>query len=199
VSGRPRRDLASNSAAMRPALPGRFSTSTGWPRVSDSFCAAMRARMSLAPPGTKPTSMRSGRCGKACACAPPEIQGCRKTTTMNRTIPIAGRSHPISRHTMRLRPCAMATNGTCEVTAAKRGQSGLERFLASMRTVPSAARTKKPPKNTSALRSPRAMMCAAAQSMMPHMIGCRVMRMIPRAGSSLFKSLSAPTMVGLRE
>ena len=51
---------ATTSAAMTPDAPGRFSTTTGWPSDSVSFCATMRARMSFAPPGGKPTSMRSG-------------------------------------------------------------------------------------------------------------------------------------------
>ena len=44
-----------------------------------------------------------------------------------------------------------------------------------------------------------ATMCAAAHSMIPHMIGWRVMRIMPRAGSSLFSSFSAPTVVGFRK
>ena len=94
----------------------------------------------------------------------------------------------------------MATNGMFEVTAAKRGQSGL-RFLfrASISSVPTPARTSSAPKKTSDFMSPRATMCDAAHSMKPHMIGWRVMRIMPRAGSSLFSSRSAPTMVGLRQ
>ena len=112
---------------------------------------------------------------------------------------MAGRSQPISRQRMRLRPWAMATNGMCEVTAAKRGQSGLDFLRASISCVPTPARSSRLPKNTSDLLSPRAAMCAAAHSMIPHMSGWRVMRIMPRAGSSLFSSLSAPTMVGLRQ
>ena len=39
------------SAPTTPAPPGRFSTSTCLPQKSLSFCATVRARMSLAPPG----------------------------------------------------------------------------------------------------------------------------------------------------
>jgi hypothetical protein len=62
-------------------------------------------------------------------------------------------------------------NGTLDVTAAKRAQSGLDAFLASMRTVPTAASPKRLPKKTRDLTSPRASTCAADQSMKLHMIG----------------------------
>ena len=58
---------------MSPAIwllaPGRFSTKTDWPRLSDSTGAMDRAMMSVAPPGAKPTSMRTGRTGYFDACA----------------------------------------------------------------------------------------------------------------------------------
>ena len=50
-------------AAIDVAAPGRFSTTTGWPNCSFNFCAISRAMKSTAPPGTKPTTMRSGLLG----------------------------------------------------------------------------------------------------------------------------------------
>src|SRR6267143_871780 len=53
--------------AMLPAAPLRFSTTTGFPQRSVSFCASCRARMSTPPPGVNPTSSRTGLAGY---CAP---------------------------------------------------------------------------------------------------------------------------------
>src|SRR5688500_16159410 len=52
---------------MLVAAPGRFSTTNCWPRYSESFGASSRAMMSVPPPGVKPTSMRTGLVGYACA------------------------------------------------------------------------------------------------------------------------------------
>ena len=73
----------------------------------------------------------------------------------------------------------------CEVSVANRTKSGFVRLRRSMLRVPKSATTNSPPKKTSDLASPRASTCAPAQSMTPHMIGWRVMRITPRAGSSL--------------
>src|SRR5262245_29812720 len=54
---------------MLPAAPPRFSTSTGWPHFSPSFCAITRPRMSVVPPAAQGTIMRTGLFGKACAAA----------------------------------------------------------------------------------------------------------------------------------
>src|SRR4051795_4678507 len=43
--------------------PGLFSMTTGWPKLSDSFCPYTRAMMSLPPPALKPTMMWIGRAG----------------------------------------------------------------------------------------------------------------------------------------
>src|SRR3954468_12051215 len=51
--------FATTSAARLPPAPGRFSTTTGWPSVSESFAPRARARMSLGPPGVKPTTKRT--------------------------------------------------------------------------------------------------------------------------------------------
>ncbi len=51
------------SAPTMPAAPALFSTTTGWPHFSDSFCASMRAPVSLPPPGEKGTTMVTVRVG----------------------------------------------------------------------------------------------------------------------------------------
>jgi hypothetical protein len=38
-----------------PLAPARLSTTTGWPRLSESFCPVIRAMMSFDPPGAKGT------------------------------------------------------------------------------------------------------------------------------------------------
>ena len=40
-----------------------WPVSTGWPSRSDSHCPIRRARMSVPPPGGKPTTIRTGRDG----------------------------------------------------------------------------------------------------------------------------------------
>src|SRR5262245_26561793 len=55
------------SAAILPAAPGRFSTTTAWPHTSDSRVPRMRAIGSLAPPAVAGTTSRTGRAGHACA------------------------------------------------------------------------------------------------------------------------------------
>jgi hypothetical protein len=49
--------------------PGRFSTTTVWPSASLRSWEICRAKVSVAPPGTKATIRRTGRSGKVCACA----------------------------------------------------------------------------------------------------------------------------------
>src|SRR5262245_63895206 len=58
---------ATASAAVVPPAPTRFSTTTGWPRISESGCATMRAAMSVPPPAPKPSTMRIGCFGQSCA------------------------------------------------------------------------------------------------------------------------------------
>src|SRR6266571_5145038 len=53
-------DLATYSFAMLVPAPGRFSTTTCWPRSSESFEASRRALMSTPPPGVKPTRSLTG-------------------------------------------------------------------------------------------------------------------------------------------
>src|SRR5262249_49334692 len=50
-----------------PDAPARFSTTTGWRRLSLSFCPIARALMSPAPPGGFGTMMRIARVSCACA------------------------------------------------------------------------------------------------------------------------------------
>src|SRR5256885_1882471 len=64
--------LATSSAAILPPAPGRFSITTCWPRDSASFWPRARARMSLGPPGVKPTTKRAGFSGQPWPGAPPE-------------------------------------------------------------------------------------------------------------------------------
>src|SRR5262249_11492653 len=52
---------------MAVSAPGRFSTTTGWPKSSLIFCATIRDRMSVGPPAGNGTTMRIGRVGKSCA------------------------------------------------------------------------------------------------------------------------------------
>jgi hypothetical protein len=52
-------DLARDIAAR----PGRLSTTKGLPSTLPSLSAMMRASMSLAPPGGKPTTIVTGRSG----------------------------------------------------------------------------------------------------------------------------------------
>src|SRR4051794_8788431 len=46
-----------------PAAPGLFSTITGWPQRSDSFCAISRAPVSVPPPGGNGTTRVTERVG----------------------------------------------------------------------------------------------------------------------------------------
>src|SRR6266705_1261095 len=52
---------------MAPSAPTLFSTTTGWPRVSESGCATMRVMTSAAPPGGNGTTMRMGLAGYCAA------------------------------------------------------------------------------------------------------------------------------------
>src|SRR5205823_145772 len=47
-------------APMVPAAPGRLSTTTGWPSSSLNPGTRVRAMMSVAPPGARPTMRRTG-------------------------------------------------------------------------------------------------------------------------------------------
>src|SRR5688572_18749513 len=59
-------------ASVLPA-PERFSITTGWPQICESPGAIVRALMSVALPGEKPTTMRTDFVGNFCDCA---IAGC---------------------------------------------------------------------------------------------------------------------------
>src|SRR6478752_400567 len=63
--------FATISVATVPAAPGRFSTTTGWPKLSESFWAMRRPTMSVEPPGEKPSIRRTVLVGYACARALP--------------------------------------------------------------------------------------------------------------------------------
>src|ERR1041385_8924042 len=53
-------DLTVSSTAIEPEAPGRCSMTTGCIQLSMSFCATMRAKKSVAPPGGCPDRMRIG-------------------------------------------------------------------------------------------------------------------------------------------
>src|SRR2546422_11039636 len=59
--------LATISVPIMPEAPGRFSTTNGWPRLSESFGAMSRPTMSVEPPGAKPSIRRTVLVGYACA------------------------------------------------------------------------------------------------------------------------------------
>ena len=59
IGRRVRHDLARDIAAC----PRRLSTTNGCPSRLASLLATIRARMSLAPPGGKPTTIVTGRTG----------------------------------------------------------------------------------------------------------------------------------------
>src|SRR5262249_11392167 len=66
-------DFATASAAVVPAAPARFSTTTAWPRISANGCAINRAEMSVPPPALAPTTRRMGRVGQSWALAEPML------------------------------------------------------------------------------------------------------------------------------
>src|SRR5689334_6834048 len=54
---------------MMALWPGRFSTTTCWPRPLDISSATARATMARLPPGTSGTTRRTGLLGNVCASA----------------------------------------------------------------------------------------------------------------------------------
>src|SRR6266513_5396661 len=62
--------FATSSAAILPPAPGRFSITTCRLQSSASFWPRARARISLGPPGVKPTTKRTGFSGQPWAGAP---------------------------------------------------------------------------------------------------------------------------------
>src|SRR6186713_2776880 len=52
---------------MELPAPDRLSATTFWPHISPSFCASMRARMSVEVPAGNPINMCTGLVGKFCA------------------------------------------------------------------------------------------------------------------------------------
>src|SRR4051812_32635370 len=67
--------------------PGRFSITTPWPQISDSFCPTIRMLTSVGPPAGKGTTIFTGRLGKPCASfcavAEPAVAGrSRRATTV---------------------------------------------------------------------------------------------------------------------
>src|SRR5688572_17255539 len=70
-------DFAASRAAIRPAPPGRFSTTTGCPSDSASLPAIWRARMSGELPAGAGTRMRIALEGKLCAAAESASAHCK--------------------------------------------------------------------------------------------------------------------------
>src|SRR5882672_3223627 len=64
-------ERATSSVPMMVLPPGRFSTTTVWPRPFAMCIASTRLVMSAVPPGGNGTTMRSDFEGKVCACAAP--------------------------------------------------------------------------------------------------------------------------------
>src|SRR3954462_5371098 len=71
--------FATASTPMLPPAPGRFSTTTGWPRRSDIGTAMLRATRSALPPGGKLTMKRIGFDGHCAWAAPASAISSRKT------------------------------------------------------------------------------------------------------------------------
>src|SRR2546427_160166 len=85
--------FATSSAAMLPQAPGRFSITTCWSRRSASFWPRARARMSLGPPGVKPTMKRTGFPGQPWAPAPPENARAANRAAATRFMDCSFREH----------------------------------------------------------------------------------------------------------
>jgi hypothetical protein len=62
-------DFATMSVPSTPPWPGRLSTTTVWPVISDMRCPTTRAMMSLGPPGGNGTISRIGFLGRSSAAA----------------------------------------------------------------------------------------------------------------------------------
>src|ERR1035437_8410313 len=74
------------SVATRPPAPPRLATTPCSPRLIVSCCAAMRPRISAAPPGGNPTTSRTGLSGYRCACGAP-VQAAPSITAAQHCIP----------------------------------------------------------------------------------------------------------------
>ena len=66
--------FATYSEPMVPPAPPRFSTTTGCPSASESFCATGRPTTSRAPPGGNEMIIRTGRVGTVTGHEGPYIQ-----------------------------------------------------------------------------------------------------------------------------
>ena len=98
----------------------------------------------------------------------------------------------------RVRPAAIAANGTMEVCAAKDCQAGpsARRRLASIYTVPASAVTAREPKKMNEARSPLAIRCTTAHNPTPMRNGWRVTRTMPSGGRAP-PGLPRPRSLGL--
>src|SRR4051812_40171954 len=69
---------------MLPPAPALLSTTTGTPRLSESFFAMMRAAVSVAPPAANPTMSVIGRVGHVCAQVSPAANSVAAARRMER-------------------------------------------------------------------------------------------------------------------
>ena len=79
---------ASNSFEITPFAPGRLSTMTCWPSAALIFGWMIRATRSVAPPGGKPTIMRTGRGGAHSPASP--VAGNQAAHTAAATVRCSG-------------------------------------------------------------------------------------------------------------
>src|SRR6185503_6445512 len=73
---------AASAAPTPPPAPPRFSITTCWFQICESFSPSSRAEMSVAPPGGNGTMKRTGFCGQDCACAQERTRPSSKPTSV---------------------------------------------------------------------------------------------------------------------
>src|SRR5512134_885611 len=86
--------VATYLAAIAPPAPSRFSTITGWPRLTDSFSASKRAMVSDALPGETPETRRMVLLGNPWAATPAANSNETRTTQNLLMAPPPGRTAP---------------------------------------------------------------------------------------------------------
>jgi hypothetical protein len=80
--------LETKSTPITSPAAARFSTTTGWPRVSETFGAQTRVGTSVPPPGARGMISRTGRVGQVCAhrCCEGERRGGKDGATAKRRV-----------------------------------------------------------------------------------------------------------------
>src|SRR5882762_4271851 len=106
-------DLETYSAPTIWFAPGRFSTSTGCPQISEKRGARARENASVAPPGDVGTTIFTARCGKDCAGARRGTAASAAATNVSRRteIPDTGESVNLSQGPVSLRFLASLYQG----------------------------------------------------------------------------------------